>query len=84
MNNEEKILAMLEQLQRGQTTVQGDIRQLNQTVAKIEVEHGYKLNALYKAHVDTIRNASTLDTLNVKVEDHALRIWALEETMRTE
>lgn len=63
-------------------SIQSDIRKLNQTVAKIEVDHGKKLTALFDAHVDNVRHASTLEELDAKAEDHDHRIWALEQAAK--
>lgn len=59
-------------------TLQGDVRKLNQTVTRIENDHGKKIGLLYDAHVDTLRNAATIKTLYDKVDSHDHRIFALE------
>ena len=61
-----------------QESMKGYMHRLNQNVAKIEVEHSFKLGALYDAHVDTVRNATTIRELDAKVENHDHRISALE------
>ncbi|MCL2539479.1 MAG: hypothetical protein FWE66_03990 [Oscillospiraceae bacterium] len=96
MNNEEKLLSILETIQgdiksidarlsgveHNQSEMYEEIRGLSQTVAKIEVEHGNKLSALYDAHIDTVRNATTIKELDAKIEDHDNRIWALEQKVK--
>ncbi len=61
-----------------QESMKGYMHRLNQNVAKIEVEHSFKLGALYDAHVDTVRNTTTIRELDAKVENHDHRISALE------
>ena len=67
MNNEEKILAMLEQMQ-------GDISQLNQNVAKLEqMPHQIQLIAEAQAH-----QGDKLDKLQKSVDDMAGTVAALD------
>jgi hypothetical protein len=60
-------------------SIRADLDKLNQTVARIEVDHGQKLGALYDAHIDTVRNATTIQELEAKLDDHDARLFALEQ-----
>ncbi|NLW79761.1 MAG: hypothetical protein GXY32_10180 [Ruminococcaceae bacterium] len=82
----EDLQAIREMMQEENADIRADIqnlnkgmKKLNETVAKIEVSHGQKLSALYDAHVDTMRNATTIKELDAKVENHSHRIFALEQ-----
>ncbi len=68
----------LDTMQADIVTLQGEMRKLNQTVARIENDHGKKIDMLYDAHVDTMRNVATIKTLHDKVDDHDHRLFALE------
>ena len=76
MNNEEKILSILEQLQQGQAKLeQGqakleqDVTFIRQTVAKIEYDHGQKLNLLFEGNAMNLEKGTQL----------AERLYALEK-----
>lgn len=82
MNNEEKILELLEKMDERfrkmderQSTFEEELRKLNQAVAVIEVEHGKKLNALVDGYKDLNRKA---DTLQATVDDMAPTVTALD------
>lgn len=89
MNNEEKILGLLEKMDERQNktdslleAIQSDIaelkedtRTINQRVAVIEVEHSKKLNALVDGYKDLNRKA---DTLQATVDDMAPTVTALD------
>lgn len=69
MGNEEKILQALaelkagqDELRTGQADLRADLNRLNQTVAKIEVEHGRKLDALYDGYQDVSRKVDAVKT----------------------
>lgn len=75
MNNEEKILTLLEAMQSDIAELKKDTRTINQRVAVIEVEHGKKLNALVDGYKDLNRKA---DTLQATVDDMAPTVTALD------
>ena len=97
MNNEEKILEILQQLQDGQAatnarldsvdarldTMQDSIDTLKSDMA----HHNHYVEPLIKATSEGMsgiqeRNKQ-LDRLDEKVDDHDHRIWALEESVKT-
>lgn len=76
MNNEEKILQMLgelaegqRELAEGQRELAEDQRELNQRVARIEVEHGKKIDLILENQMDNNRNIEDLQQRMVRVED---------------
>ena len=89
MNNEEKILSMLEtltqgqtKLEQGQTKLEQEITDIKHTLVKIENEHGQKLNALFDGY-DMLHKISTEIRSDIAVlkgthEEHDLHIKWLE------
>ena len=53
MNNEEKILAILENIQANQAKMQADIADLKAGQLRIEIEHGNQLKALFDGYKQT-------------------------------
>lgn len=61
--------------------MKSELKRQNRTVAKIEVGHVKKISAPYDAHIDTVRNATTIQDIDSKVEDRDNCIFALEQTV---
>lgn len=97
MNNEEKILSALETLTTTVTAIQSDIQELKQgqaelredvdlvrrSVVVIENEHGKMLGAIYDGYLDHQRKIEHIEPLENKVDEHEIRIWTLEEAVKT-
>lgn len=75
MNNEEKIMQTLDKILGEMTEMRSDISKLNQNVAKIEVEHGKKLDALFDGHLTVTRQ---LAELKATVAEMAPTVVALD------
>ncbi len=67
MNNEDKILKMLESMQNDIGELKSDYRGLNQTVAKIENEHGNKLGIILDCQIG---NNRSIEDLRQRMETH--------------
>lgn len=65
MNNEDKILAMLDILAQGQIRIENELADLKGIVIRIENDHGRKLDALFDGYQ---QNASKLDRIEEKVQ----------------
>ena len=96
MNNEEKILIALEninkrfdgidkrldtelgQINKRLDTLEEDVTSIRGSVIVIENEHGQMIQALYDAVLGNIGKLSKLEPLELKVENHEDRIFALE------
>jgi len=64
MNNDEKILSLLETLMESQTKLEQEITNIKHTLAEIEDEHGQKLDILFRGH-DMLYKISTEIRSNV-------------------
>lgn len=64
------------------TPIKEDLKRLNETVAKIENVHGYKLGALFDGQIDYQRKAEEIQNIADTVEEHENRLFALEQTIK--
>ena len=78
----EPINNRLDTMQADIADLKEDVRKIDETTIRIEVEHGRKISGLYDSVVGTGEKFTRLDTVENKVDDHGHRIWALEQAVK--
>jgi len=78
----EPINNRLDTMQTDIAALKEDVRKIDETTIRIEVEHGRKISGLYDSVVGTGEKFTRLDTVENKVDDHGHRIWALEQAVK--
>jgi len=74
----------LDSMQEDINELKAETQKISGSLAVIEVDHGNRLKAIYDAHVDTVRNATTIKELDAKVDDHDNRIFAIEQHLKAQ
>ena len=69
MENEQKILKLLETMQSDMKTMRGDVDKIHQSQTRMEHEHGQKMSALFDGY----------KLLSEKLDDHTTRLQRIEE-----
>lgn len=90
MKGQEERDAILLDLKKGQEEMKYELRKLSLTVAKIEVEHGHKLEALFDALFDAFKMHSEkfdstekrLNSCEEKIEKHDSQIYYLKSKVQ--
>jgi len=77
-----KLAAALGPIRADIADLKEDVRKIDETTIRIEVEHGRKISGLYDSVVGTGEKFTHLDTVENKVDDHGHRIWALEQAVK--
>lgn len=78
MNNEEKIIGMLEQLFISQQETNKRLDKLEQNVARIEVNHGQKLDALFDGYKMMSEKIDQLSLVEAQEDDMAVMKAAIK------
>ncbi len=78
MNNEEKIIGMLEQLFISQQETNKRLDKLEQNVARIEVNHGQKLDALFDGYKMLSEKIDQLSLAEAQEDDMAVMKAAIK------
>ena len=73
MNNEEKILSLLEQVVTEQQAMRDDIKRIDQTVTRIEKEHGEKITALFDGYVQNTDKLERIHEAVTKQDEFILK-----------
>lgn len=73
---------MRDEIKRELDPVKSDLKRLNETVAKIENVHGYKLGVLFDAQIDYNRSTATITGISETVDEHEHRLFALEQAAK--
>ena len=78
MNHEEKIIGMLEQLFISQQETNKRLDKLEQNVARIEVNHGQKLDALFDGYKMMSEKIDQLSLVEAQEDDMAVMKAAIK------
>lgn len=85
MNNEEKIIGMLEQviqkvdgLEHKVDGLEREVRDVKQNVARIEVDHGQKLDALFDGYKMLSEKIDRLSLVEAQEDDMAIMKAAIK------
>lgn len=78
MNNEEKIIGMLEQIVTKVDGLEREVRDVKQNVARIEVNHGQKLDALFDGYKMLSEKIDQLSLVEAQEDDMAVMKAAIK------